>query len=450
MLIRSRRGFLLDTIRSVSALGAASALGKLGEMNALAAGSGYKALVCINLAGGNNGHNTVIPIATAQQNYSLYAAGRQGLALPQSSLLPITVGSDTYGLHPNLPEIQSLYNAGHAAILANVGMLVTPMNRTTYNLPNAVVPNNLFSHSDQSGQWQTVIPTGLGSTGWGGRVADQLQAGNTGAQFPAITSISGCGLFCVGQTTTPASVPASGPVQMNGVLNSAPRAQAEQLLLQFDNGLQLVQAANGILTRGNNYANSLAALIGTAKINTVFPAGNPLADQLLMVAKLISLRSQLGLTRQIFFCTLGGFDTHSAELPTQATLLGQLSSAVSAFYAATQELLVDQQVTTFSTSEFGRTLTPNGNAGTDHAWGSHHFIVGSAVKGGAMYGAFPSLALGSTNDTNTRGTLIPTIAVDQYAATLAQWFGVSGSANLTQILPNLGNFASSDLGFMGS
>ncbi len=450
MLSRSRRDFLKSTIRSVTALGAAGALSKFGEINALAAGgANYQALVCINLAGGNNGHNTVIPITTAQQNYSLYQAGRQGLALPQNALLPISTGADTYGLHPNLPEIQALYNSGRAAILANVGMLVTPMNRSSYNQPNAVVPNSLFSHSDQTSQWQTIVPTGLGSNGWGGRVADQLASLNTGAQFPTITSISGCGLFCVGQSSLPANIPASGPVQINGALNNASRTQAMQTLLQFDNGLQLVQAANGILTRGNNYANQLAALIATAKINTTFPAGNPLADQLLMVAKLISLRGALGLSRQIFFCTLGGFDTHSDEMNTQVMLLTQFSQAVGAFYTATQELLVDQNVVTFTTSEFGRTLTPNSNAGTDHAWGNHHFIIGTAVKGGQMYGSFPSLALGSMNDTNSRGTLIPTTAVDQYAATLAQWFGVGSGAALSQIFPNLGNFGTSNLGFLG-
>jgi uncharacterized protein (DUF1501 family) len=263
-----------------------------------------------------------------------------------------------------------------------------------------------------------------------------------------VTSISGCGLFCTGQQTLPASVPASGPVQLTGVMNSPARSQAMQQLLTFDNGVQLVQAANGILTRGSNYANTLASLIATAKINTVFPAGNPLADQLLMVAKLISLQSQLSLTRQIFFCHLGAFDTHGDQLATQDQLLTQLSQAVSAFYAATQELLMDQQVTTFTASEFGRTLTPNGNGGTDHAWGNHHFIIGGGVHGGTMYGAFPSLALGSQNDTNTRGTLIPTTAVDQYAATLAQWFGVT-PANLTSIFPNLGNFGVPNLGFLG-
>ncbi len=451
MLIRSRREFLRYTLKSVTALGAVGAMSKFGEMNALAAGSNYQALVCIFLSGGNDGHNTVIPISTVQQNYSLYQKGRPDLALSQNTLLPIAAGSDTYGLHPNLVEIQSLYNAKHAAILANVGMLVSPTNRSSYLAANggAGVPASLFSHSDQTSQWQTSIPNGLASTGWGGRVADQLQSMNAGAQFPTTTSISECELFCIGQTTLPASVPASGPVQLTGILNNANRTQAMQQLLTFDNGVQLVQAGNGVLTRGSNYANALAGLIGTANITTAFPAGNPLAAQLLMVAKLISLRNQLGLTRQIFFCQLDGFDTHGDQLSVQAALLSQLSQAVMAFYTATQELAVDQQVTTFTASEFGRTLTSNGNAGTDHAWGNHHFVIGSGVQGGKMYGAFPSLALGSQNDVNTRGTLIPTSSVDQYAATLAQWFGVTAGANLTSIFPNIGNFPTSNLGFLG-
>src|ERR1700722_20438972 len=192
MLIRSRRGFIRDTLKSVTALGALGALAKFGEMNALAAGgSGYQALVCIFLAGGNDGHNTVIPITTAQQNYSLYAANRGPLALAQSSLLPVAAGNDTYGLHPSLVEIQSLYNAKKAAILANVGMLVEPTNRTSYLAANGnnTVPAFLFSHSDQTTQWQTSIPNGIASSGWGGRIADSLQSANSSANFPAVTSI---------------------------------------------------------------------------------------------------------------------------------------------------------------------------------------------------------------------------------------------------------------------
>ena len=200
-------------------------------MNALAAGSNYQALVCVFLAGGNDGHNTVIPIATAQQNYSLYQTGRQDLALAQNTLLPIAVGSDTYGLHPQMPEIQSLYNAKRAAILANVGMLVSPTNRSSYLAANGgpAVPASLFSHSDQTSQWQTSIPNGLASTGWGGRMADQMQSLNTGAQFPTTTSVSGCGLFCTGQATLPPHrFRPAGPVQLAGILNNPNRAQAMQ------------------------------------------------------------------------------------------------------------------------------------------------------------------------------------------------------------------------------
>jgi uncharacterized protein (DUF1501 family) len=450
MLIRSRRDFLKATLKSVTALGAMSAF---GGMRALAAGgsSGYQALVCVFLTGGNDGHNTVIPITTAQQNYSLYAANRGPLALASNSLLDIPVGSDTYGLHPSLVEIQGLYQQKKAAILANVGMLVKPTTRTSYLAANggSAVPAALFSHSDQASQWQTSVPTGLGATGWGGRLADAVQSNNAGAQFPTVTSVQGCGLFCTGQNTLPATVPPTGPVQLNAAITDANVQSAVNSLLTFSNGLQLVQAANSIMTSGANYANTLASQINSVNITTAFPANSGIAAQLLMVAKLIGLRSTLNMSRQIFFCNLDGFDTHGSQLETQVTLLQQLSQAVSAFYTATVELGVDSQVTTFTASEFGRTLSPNGNDGSDHAWGNHHFIIGSQVNGGAMYGAFPSLAFGSQNDTNMRGTIIPTTSVDQYGATLASWFGVPNSS-LASIFPNSPNFLSAglNLGFM--
>jgi uncharacterized protein (DUF1501 family) len=305
MLIRSRRDFLKTTLRSVTALGAVSAF---GGMRAFAAGGNYQALVCIFLTGGNDGHNTVIPMTTAQQNYSLYATNRGPLALSQGSLLPIAAGNDTYGLHPSLVEIQSLYNAKKAAILANVGMLVAPTNRTSYLAANggASVPAALFSHSDQASQWQTSVPNGLGATGWGGRLADTMQGANSGAQFPPVTSIQGCGLFCTGNNTLPATVPPTGPVQLNAAVTDSNVQTAVNALLTFSNGVQLVQAANTIVTRGANFANTLASQINSVTINTVFPANNPLAAQLLMVAKLIGLRNTLGMTRQIFFCNLDG------------------------------------------------------------------------------------------------------------------------------------------------
>jgi uncharacterized protein (DUF1501 family) len=388
-------------------------------------------------------------MTTAQQNYSLYQQARGGLAIPQGQLLPIANGSDTYGLHPSLPEIQSLYNQKKAAVMANVGMLVQPVTRAMYLTNNpAIVPNALFSHSDQSNQWQSGIPTGTGNSGWGGRITDLMQSQNSGGIFPPMTAVSGCQLFCTGVQTLPATVPPTGMSTLNVSLTSTGTGAAAQQLLTFDNGVQLVQAANGVMTRGNKYANTLTGLMGGVTLQTQFPAGNPLAAQLQTVAKVMAVRTQLGLSRQIFFCLLDGFDTHSGQVETQTPLLQQMSQAVMAFYQATVELGIDSSVTTFTASEFGRTLTPSGVDGSDHAWGNHHFVIGSGVQGGQFYGAFPLLAPGGSNDAGTRGVLIPTTAVDQYGSTLAQWFGVP-SANLPQVFPNIANFGSNKLGFLG-
>ena len=451
MLIRSRREFLRDAVRSVSAAGALGAMGKFGEMNALAVNANlpYQALVCIYLAGGNDGHNMVIPVTTTQQNYSLYQQGRGGLALAQGSLVPVHNGNDTYGLHPKLAELGALYNQGASpvAVVANVGMLVKQIDRNLYNSNNsAIVPNALFSHSDQSSQWQTSIPTGLGSTGWGGRVADQLASLNAGAKFPAMASTSGASLFVTGQQSFAATVPA-GTAQLLNVGNQA-RLLGLQQLVTFDNGLQLVQASNSTLTRGLNYASSLNAALNGVTLTTAFPANNPLATQLQTVARIIKVQNTLGLSRQIFFCQLGGFDTHGSQLVQQDALLQQLSQAMAAFYQATVDIGMQNAVTTFTSSEFGRTLTPNSGGGTDHAWGSHHFVMGGGVKGGTCYGQFPDLHVGGPNDANSRGTLIPSTSVDQYAATMATWFGVQPQ-NLGSVFPNLANFNQTDLGFLG-
>ena len=458
MFIRSRRDFLRDSLRSATAIGAASMFAKFGEMNALASSSsGYQALVCIYLAGGNDGHNTVIPVATAQQNYPLYQQIRQGLALSQSSLNPIQNGSDTYGLHPSLPEIQGLYNQGKAAVLANVGNLVTPITRADYLSNNLkLVPEALFSHGDQTNQWQSGIPNALAASGWGGRIADALQSQNNAAIFPPISTMSSCGLFCTGQQTNPASVPppsgggAATGMQIIGPIQSAQStANGLQQLLTFDNGLQLVQASNGNVKRGNDYANTLLGLLSTPKVATKFPlTDNVLAAQLQTVANVMSVRNELGLSRQIFFCQFGSFDTHGGQHATQQALLAQLSQAVLAFYQATQELGIEQNVTTFTASEFGRTLTPSGNDGSDHAWGNHHFVIGGGVQGGKFYGTFPSLEVGGTYDANMRGTLIPTTSISQYGATLAEWFGVP-PAGVSSVFPNIGNFTTPNLGFLG-
>jgi uncharacterized protein (DUF1501 family) len=452
MLIKTRRDFIKAALTSVGALGA---FGKFGEMNALASTSApYQALVCIYLAGGNDSNNMVIPIATAQQNYSLYAQGRQTLALPQAGLQTIQNGADTYGLHPLMPEMAALYTAGNAAILANVGMLVQPTTPQMFqqNLL-AQLPTQLFSHSDQQNQWQAAIPNGTSSTGWGGRVEDNLLAQyNANAGFTPVTSTSGCGLFCTGQQTFAATVPVGGASLLQGA-STPSRLAAVQQLMTFDNGLKLVSAANANFYRGVGFSTTLTNALKTAKVNTVFP-NTLIGLQLQTVAQIMSIRASLGIGRQIFFCQLGGFDTHGAQQPTQDPLLQQLSQAVAAFYTATQEVGTDALTTTFTASEFGRTLQPNGSAGTDHAWGSHHFVIGTGVntggslRGGQIWGQFPSLALGGPNDANQRGTMVPTTSVDQYSATMAEWFGVT-PANINSIFPYVANFPTANVGFLG-
>ena len=460
MNMKTRRDFLRIGVKTLTAATAVGAIGKFGAMNAWAAPGPYQALLCVYLGGGNDAHNMVVPLTTAQQNYSVYAAARQALAIAQGSLLPITTKSnDTYGLHPLMPEIQALYTAGHAAILANVGMLVIPLpDKNAYNQYPAGSPNlpvNLFSHSDQTSQWQTAQPNGVSGTGWGGRLADILQAGyNSAGQYPPVVNDGGCGLFCTGAQTLPGVVPSQGPAGLTGTNGNIARQQAMQQLLTFDNGLQLVQAANSIANRGISESALLNSLLAAAPpLQTVFPSANPLAAQMKMAARIIGVHSQLGLGRQIFFCNLGGFDTHSGQLNAytgQTPLLLQLSQALNAFYNATVELGQAQNVTAFTASEFGRTVMPNGNVGTDHAWGSHHLIVGGGVVGANIYGSYPMLTLGAANplDVTGRGSLIPTTAVDQYAATLAQWFGVA-QASLPSVLPNVNNFAVQNLGFLG-
>jgi uncharacterized protein (DUF1501 family) len=451
----TRRRFLGSAVKSAAALGM---MGSFGRMNAFASSGSYQALVMINLYGGNDGHNTVIPISTAQQNYSAYSAVRGPLTLPQTSLLPIADGTDTYGLHPSLRETQLLYNLGKVAILPNVGNLVQPLTLAQFNSnDSAIVPAALLSHPDQTSQWQSGDPTGASTNGWGGRTVDQL--GLDTSSFPVIADVSssggGCLEFCNGVQSLPAGVPAgvvgaSGPPTNVAALDVASGSAAyngQQQLLSFSNGLTLAQAGNDIMSRGSRQATTLSALLQSNRIKTPFPQGSLLANQLYTVANVMAVSSQLGLTRQIFFCQLCAFDTHDKQMTVQQGLLQQVDQAVGAFYTATLELGIARNVVTFTTSEFGRTLSPSGT-GTDHGWGNHHFVIGGSVAGGRMYGTFPELQLGNSQDATGRGVYIPTTSLAQYGATLAHWFGV-GSDNMAAVFPNIGNFQTSNLGFMG-
>jgi len=451
MLIPSRRKFLKIGCRSLASLSAAGLMSRFGQVNALAQSTcptDYKALVCVFLFGGNDGNNTVVPISTPVGNpnnsYQVYSDVRKGLALPLANLLPIgTSKGDQYGLHPSLVDIADLYQSKNVAVLANVGTLVAPLNKTAYQKATSAIPLNLFSHLDQQTEWQSSLAQGFAATGWGGRVADVMQGCNN-PKFPTIVSVGGNSLFATGAQTNPAAISPGQPLGLTGFgtdSNSKVRLAALQSLLTFDNGVSLVQAANTITQSGVDQANLInQALTGAKAFTTVFPTTS-IGQQLQQVAQIIQVRSELGMHRQIFFAYLGGFDTHDLQLNDQATGLTQLSQAMKALYAATQEMGVDQQVMTFTESDFGRTLQPSGGStlGTDHAWGSHHFVMGGGVKGGDLYGTFPTLAITGPDDANNRGVWIPTTSLDQYGATLASWFGVD-AASMPQVFPNLTNF----------
>lgn len=429
---------------------AVGGLSRLSLLNAMTQPSGpYRALVCIFLYGGNDGNNMVVPLdPVGLGNYQKY---RGALALTPSSLIDLNSG---YGLHPEFGAMQTIL--GNTAVVANCGTLVKPTSRADYLNQTAALPDNLFSHFNQQQEMQTSDPFGLLTTGWGGRLADQMKSMNTGA-YPLLLSVAGNAIFNIGVNTRPGAVTPGVPPGLRVGYNGSPGADARlnalktlvaQDTIQTDAGAVLLQAAGANMNNSLNDAATLNMALQTGSpLNTVFPTST-IAQQLQQVAQLIQVRQALGMNRQIFFCSLGGFDTHTMELSIQDQLFSQLAPAMNAFYQATVELNVADQVTTFTESDFARTLTPNSNGGTDHAWGSHHLVMGASVKGGNLYGTFPTLVPNGPDDAGTEGRWIPTTAVDQYAATLAQWFGLP-AANLPMVFPNLGNFKVTDLGFFG-
>ncbi len=440
----SRRFLLKTGFKLATTVGTAASLGHLGKISAFAQGSpaDYKALVCVFLFGGNDSNNMVIPMSG--QAASQYTALRANLAIKN----PVALGSTGFGLHPSMTGLASLYSRGNVALNFNVGTLVTPLTRSQYQNGSGKAPSNLFSHSDQQQEWQTAAPLENLTSGWGVRVADLFPPANAQSCATGI-SVAGNSTLLVGQSSQQASISSDGfgLLGEDGSAATTARDAALQQILKLDSGVTLVQASGTVMQGALEMAALVKNAISTAALPVTFPATS-LGQQLAQVAQVIRSRTQLGAKRQIFFASLGGFDTHTDQLNSQTALYQQLSDAISAFSTAMAEssIAAGNDVTLFTESEFNRTFQPNTNGGTDHAWGGHHMVVGGAVKGG-LYGQFPNLALGGESDSESRGNWIPTTSLDQYGATLAQWFGVT---NLLGVFPNLSNFNANqyNLGFV--
>lgn len=450
------------------------------------AGSGYRALVCVYLSGGNDAWNMLVPFDTTR--YNVYATSRSGiydagsnpgglgLALPtgaQIAAQKIIDGNDAnsatnqYFLHAAMPEMTTLFNQGHLAFVVNAGSLTRPITMADYIASSANYPAQLYSHADQTNQWQQAFAAQGITQGWGGLCGDLLKPGNGTPELSPCISIAGANRFQIGASTIPYQMSSSGLTSLNGVCNpstcsgvstSSVRNTALQTLLGDTYANAFAGEYATVFKRGRDLYDTLAVGLGGTTLTTTFPSGNSLASQLQTVAKMIKLSSaQNYATRQIYFVNLGGFDLHAGMMTgggNHASLLTTLSQALKAFWDSMGPSDVDAQdkVTLFTMSEFARTLQSNGS-GSDHAWGTLQMVLGGAVNGGRLYSngggsiqGFPDQSLTAPNNFK-RGQMIPGIGVEQYAATLAQWMGISTS-DCNTIFPNLTQFGSSNLGFV--
>ena len=473
--LHSRRAFLKRSGQLAltgTALPFALNLAAIGEAAAFDA-SDYKALVCVFFYGGNDYANTVVTYD--DPSYNLYSTIRGGgagqtaggIALAKSALgatvlspTPAMPGGRQYALHPSMTGLAGLFNSGQAAVQLNVGPLVVPMTKAQYNGADRKtypLPPKLFSHNDQQSIWQSSSPEGS-TVGWGGNIGDLALASNSTSLFTCI-SVTGNAVFLSGDSALSYQVSTGGAVAINGVksnvYNSSAVKAAMSTLVQQSRSHTLENEYNKITKRAIGAEGQVTSGLAGVNLATAFPAANTLADQLKTVARLIAARSALGAKRQVFMVSIGGFDLHDNLIAQHPGLLGKVSDAMTAFYNATVELGVANKVTAFTASDFGRTLASNGD-GADHGWGSHHLMVGGAVKGKAFYGTAPPVSVGSTTAPEDQwhvgqGRLLPSTSVDQYAGTLAKWFGVADS-EMAGILPNLSRFGGAgypaNLGFM--
>jgi len=456
----SRREFLKSAAR-LSLAGTATPwalnLAAIGAAAAQTAPTDYKALVCVFMYGGNDHSNTIVPYDAA--SYAQYASSRTNLALAQTALLPLATPANAsmsgrqIAMRSELLPIKTIYDAGKAAVLANVGTMVVPTTMAQYRARSVPLPPSLFSHNDQQSVWQTYDGRREGArVGWGGRIGDLMSASNQYRNFTCV-SASGTAVFLSGQSTVQMQIGNNGGLTINGATgnalygSSAGPATARRLMTEERSNL-FEKDYNALVARSTEAAQTLnAALTGfpanAAPFNT-FPATG-LGNQMRNVARMIAARQALGAQRQVFHVSVGGFDQHSGLINGHGGRMTELANAMAAFYNATVTLGIADSVTAFTASDFGRTLDSNGE-GSDHGWGAHHFVVGGAVKGGELYGTWPEIVLRGPNDVG-RGNLLPTTSVAEYAATLSQWFGIT-PAQLTDVIPNAMNFPQPNLGFM--
>jgi uncharacterized protein (DUF1501 family) len=462
----SRRQFLRTSV-ALSTVGLASCLDHIGLGSAYAQTADYRALVCVFLFGGNDGNNMIVPTDARYADYvrarAVNSTGAPGIGLATSELraLSNTAGQPSgYGFHPSFSELANLFGLGKVAVLANVGPLLEPMTRAQYLARSRRRPESLFSHSDQQAQWQSSTSTGDILTGWGGRIADRMGAANAGSTVPMTLSFAGSHMFANGAQSSPLALPQSGGFSLAGInANPTSRNAMERARLDALNAMLVAERSNRLMLAAGATAKgaldnsvlldpitrpdtqSYASFFRNAQGN--LPGGG-LTRQLFQVAKIIEARAALGHTRDIFFVSQGGYDTHNNQLTSQASLLREVSTALNAFYLATVQLGVAQQVTAFTLSDFGRTFKPASGTppGSDHAWGNHQLVVGGAVDGGKVHGTFPSLALAGADDATSEGRWIPTTSIEQYGDALAAWFGVNAT-DRGIVFPNRGRFGAS-------
>lgn len=438
-----------------------------GTVAAQGASAGYRALVCIFASGGNDTFNVLSPFSgpspTAADSFAEYTASRADLALTHAQQLQITPDNTpgrTFGVHHRMPNLANLFAQQKAAFVANVGTLIEPvMNRSQVAQSTRRLPLGLYSHSDQAEQWQTGVPHSRSGVGWAGKVMDLIKGMNAGQRLSMNISLDGSNVWQTGVTGAEYAVspgndqePNGGAVALSGYragydsstdfLNASSTAVDSQLSVTYQNLLQQT-FLNKRKEAQDAYAIYSGATNGTLPGAVAWP-NTSLGRQLKQVAKSIMGRSAMGASRQTFFVNRGGWDHHSETLPNQDAMLPEMDAAIGAFYQQMQLLGVENDVTVFSASDFGRTLTSNGR-GSDHAWGGNSFVVGGAVKGRKIYGQYPGLAVNpesgaEINPLDTgRGRLIPTTSCDAYFAELALWLGVS-RGQLPLVLPNIGNF----------